>query len=41
LAVATLAFIGLAAARLPLLVVVLGLVPISIAMASRDSATRT
>jgi chromate transporter len=41
LAVATLAFIGLAAARLPLLVVVLGLVPISIAMASRENSPRT
>jgi chromate transporter len=37
LAVAALAFIGLAAARLPLLVMVTGLVPVSIALARRES----
>jgi chromate transporter len=39
LAVAALAFAGLAAARLPLLIVVVGLEPVSIAMASRESVT--
>jgi chromate transporter len=39
LAIAALAFTGLAAARLPLLTVVVGLVPVSIAMAGRESST--
>src|SRR5689334_15048553 len=37
LAVAALAFAGLAAARLPLLIMVVGLVPVSIALARRES----
>lgn len=39
LAVAALAFAGLAFAKLPLLVVVVGLMPVSIAMAGRESSS--